>query len=325
MERTIDAAEHAEANSIAAGVAVEQPAAAERQPPPAAMGAQRGGAKEAGITPELQARSGSGAFPAAAPAFARAALLLIIISVAVFLPRPSPAKPPVEAVRVCSTSITQPLATAIVDHYSAAPSAFDLVNAHDSQLPCHVRFMARLVRDADGTHGIIGYDAIVAVVHPANPLRKITQDQLRGVFAGRIENWSELGGSPRAIVAKLPDDASDEAQLLATTLLSGVKIAPGVERLPSSSEVVRAVSSGRGSIGLVALSQADPAKVLPLGDSVPNPLTIANHSYPLSVFIVAIRVTSPGDAPDAKAAGLVRYARSPEVQSIVVDKGLVGL
>jgi hypothetical protein len=306
MERSIDAAEHAEANAIAAGLAIEQPAAAKRQRLPAK--AQRGAAKG----------------PDAVPAFVRAALLLIITA-AVLLSRPSPANSPAGAVRVCSTSITQPLAAAIVNHYTERPSAFDLVSAHDSQLPCQVRFMTRQAREAYGTHGIVGYDAIVAVVHPGNPLQRITQDQLRGVFAGTITNWSELGGSPRAIVAKLPDDASDEARLLATTLLSGIKIAPGVERLPSSSDVVRAISSERGSIALVALSQADPAKVLPLGDSIPNPLTIADHSYPLSIVIVAIMVTSPGDAPDAKAASLIKYARSPGVQSIIVDKGLVGL
>jgi hypothetical protein len=253
------------------------------------------------------------------------AALTLIMTAAVLLPVPSPADPPSEAVRVCSTSITQPLAAAIVNHYSAVPTAFDLVNAHDSRYPCHVRFMARLVSEIDGTHGVVGYDAIVAVVHPANRLSRITRDQVRGIFAGTIKNWSELGGSPGAIVAKLPDETSDEAQLLTTTLLSGLKIASGVERLPSSSDVVRYISSRRDSIGLVALSQADPAKVLPLGDSVPNPLTIADHSYPLSIAIVAITVTSPDDAPDAKAMRLIKYARSPEAQSIVVDKGLVGL
>ena len=301
--------------AAASGRAPAAPAAKAPAAAPAALATKK--------PPAPKPKSGGPSIPAAALAFAGVALLFI--AGAVFLLRPHASTPSQDAaVRVCATSITQRLAVDIVAAYAARSgaqsSSFDIVAANGSQLPCDVRFMARALQKADWT---VGHDAIVVVVNPLNPVNRITAEQVHGIFAGTIGNWSQLGGSGGAIVAMLPDDASDEGQLLATTLLSGVKIGSGVQRLASSGDVVRAVSSasGRGDIGLVAFSQAVPGKVLALGDlPIPSTLTIADHSYPLSLSVM---VTSDDAAPDRRSAGLIKYARSADVQSLVVHSGLV--
>lgn len=45
----------------------------------------------------------------------------------------------------------------------------------------------------------IGRDAILALLHPANPVCVLTQAELRAVFTGRIANWRALGGPDAAI------------------------------------------------------------------------------------------------------------------------------
>ena len=43
-----------------------------------------------------------------------------------------------------------------------------------------------------GLHEIvIGWDGIVPIVHPANPVKDITLAQFREVFAGRLTNWAD--------------------------------------------------------------------------------------------------------------------------------------
>jgi phosphate transport system substrate-binding protein len=261
--------------------------------------------------------------PAAALAFAGAALLFIMG--ALFLLRPSPTtKAAAGALHVCTTSVTQRLAADIATAYEAKTgadaSAFVLVSADGNELPCDVRFMARPLKKADWT---VAYDGVVPVVNPLNPVKAITRDQLRGIYDGSIKDWSQVGGTPGRIDLKLPDEASDESQLLSTTVLSGLKSGAGVQRLATSSDVVRDISSasGRNGLGLVAFSQASPAKILALGDSpIPSTLSIADHSYPLALTVMA---TSDDEAPDPKAEGLIKYARSADVQSLVVHSGLV--
>jgi len=40
----------------------------------------------------------------------------------------------------------------------------------------------------------VGWDALVVVKHPDNPVNNITLDNLRKVYTGEITNWKELGG-----------------------------------------------------------------------------------------------------------------------------------
>lgn len=55
---------------------------------------------------------------------------------------------------------------------------------------------------------IIGYDAIGVVVHKENPIKELSMEQIKNIFAGKITNWSEVGGKNapiEVVVEKLAD------------------------------------------------------------------------------------------------------------------------
>lgn len=41
---------------------------------------------------------------------------------------------------------------------------------------------------------VVGLDALLAVVHPDNPVAALTKEQLQKIYTGEITNWSEVGG-----------------------------------------------------------------------------------------------------------------------------------
>jgi phosphate transport system substrate-binding protein len=45
----------------------------------------------------------------------------------------------------------------------------------------------------------VAWDALALLVHPRNPVKNLSLEQLRDVFAGRISDWSALGGKPGKI------------------------------------------------------------------------------------------------------------------------------
>ena len=164
----------------------------------------------------------------------------------------------------------------------------------------------------------------VAVVHPQNRLTRLSTRQLRGIFAGTITDWSQLGEQPGAIGAFLPDDVSDEVHVLRSSTFRGLTIGAAVRREVSSAAIVRRVASasGRRLIGLVTFSGAAPAKVVALGSAAPpSTLSIADRRYPLS-FDVTVGSDLP--APSDEAAKLISYARSDEAQTVVARAGFVG-
>lgn len=76
---------------------------------------------------------------------------------------------------------------------------------------------ARALRDAGAGNmvsprqeRIVAVDSVVVVTHPSNDVEQLTMDQLRGVFSGQINNWSQLGGADRPInvIAREKDTAS---------------------------------------------------------------------------------------------------------------------
>ena len=46
----------------------------------------------------------------------------------------------------------------------------------------------------------IAYDALAVVVHPSNPVKQLTRQQLEDIFRGKITNWQQVGGDDRKIV-----------------------------------------------------------------------------------------------------------------------------
>ncbi len=47
---------------------------------------------------------------------------------------------------------------------------------------------------------VVALDGLAVVVHPANPLSQLTQDQLAAIFSGSVSNWKDVGGSDLPIV-----------------------------------------------------------------------------------------------------------------------------
>ncbi|HYZ17668.1 MAG TPA: substrate-binding domain-containing protein, partial [Candidatus Acidoferrum sp.] len=191
------------------------------------------------------------------------------------------------AMHVCPSSMTHKFASDLVSAYVAnAAPAHTQVQVSDAT-PCHVRFSASATERGSA---VVARDAIVAIVNPQNVVTRLSEAQIRGIMAGTITDWSEVGGTAGNIVPILPDAGTDEARILGATLLRGAEIAPTVRKLASTAEIVRAVTSasadGRSSIALVAFSAAPPAKVLGLGSApYPNPLTIEERRYPLAVTV----------------------------------------
>ena len=54
----------------------------------------------------------------------------------------------------------------------------------------------------------VAYDAIIPVVNTANPVKGLTKDQLRDIYAGKIKSWKEVGGNDAPVVVIGRDSSS---------------------------------------------------------------------------------------------------------------------
>ncbi|NQV33293.1 MAG: phosphate ABC transporter substrate-binding protein [Phycisphaeraceae bacterium] len=110
---------------------------------------------------------------------------------------------------------------------------------------------------------LLGYDIIVPIVHPANPLTDISFENLKKVYDGSVTNWSILGGRDTAI------DVVDRTHVSGTYNVWHHTVGPEETNdsqytvQPSNSAVLAYVSEHVNAIGYVSAAYLNP-EVKPL-------------------------------------------------------------
>lgn len=238
---------------------------------------------------------------------------------------------------VCGSSVTNRLAHDIVGAFVAQHQAYvNRIEVRDTD--CAVRFSTALdsgqpapglrtetpgsSRVAAAFGSVLGHDGVVAIVNPANPVSRLTVEELRQVYVGHVRNWTSLHGRNEPVAIYLPADATDEARIVSSAILHGGPLGSSVIRVPTSADVVRAVvaANGRNRIGMVAFSTAVPAKVVALHPfPAPSILSIAQKQYPLTIG-VTINALKMGDQ---SIAGLLAYAATDGAKAVAAQDGFV--
>jgi len=130
---------------------------------------------------------------------------------------------------------------------------------------------------------VVAMDGIAIIVHPSNPVREVTIDQLRAIYLGQITNWSELGGPSKQIVAISRDTNSGTYETFEQLVMDQQKMAEDVEYVGSNGGVRQKVQSTPVAIGYVGLGFADrTVKALNVNGVEPSRQTVASGLYPIA-------------------------------------------
>jgi phosphate transport system substrate-binding protein len=88
---------------------------------------------------------------------------------------------------------------------------------------------------------VFATDAMLFVVHPSNPVKSISLDQLRDVYSGKITNWSELGGANMPIHAMAIGPNFGMTALVQEKIMRGAKWGPNVRIAASEHDLLYSV------------------------------------------------------------------------------------
>ncbi|MEL0584340.1 MAG: substrate-binding domain-containing protein [Candidatus Thiodiazotropha sp. (ex. Lucinoma kazani)] len=66
---------------------------------------------------------------------------------------------------------------------------------------------------------VVALDGIAVIVHPDNPLTKLSKSQIRDIFAGSISDWEKVGGLPGSIHLYARDNQSGTYQVFNSLVL----------------------------------------------------------------------------------------------------------
>ena len=156
----------------------------------------------------------------------------------------------------------------------------------------------------------IGRDALVFIVNENNPVKSLTRQQLKDIYAGKITNWKEVGGEDLAIVPFQRGEDSGSQTLFRKLLIQGGELMdPPTELAPAAmGELVDSIATYNNSANAIGFSvyyyidqmYSQPGlRLLAVDGVTPSNDTIASESYPLcNEFYAVLHADAAADSPE---------------------------
>lgn len=172
----------------------------------------------------------------------------------------------------------------------------------------------------------VAFDALAVIVHPSNPVSRLTREQLEGIFRGKITNWKQVGGEDRQIVVYSRETSSGTYEFFKESVLKHRNYMPAVLSMPATGAIIQSVSQTPGAIGYVGLAYLNPeVKALAVsydgGGSYVDPTfdNARSKSYPIVRPLYFYYTKSN----EAAVRPLVDYLTSDEGQAMVASVGFI--
>ncbi len=172
-----------------------------------------------------------------------------------------------------------------------------------------------------GISYLVAKDAISFYVHPANPVKNFSLDQIRDIFNGRIDNWAALGGDSAKITVVLRPPTSGTYWYLKNHILKPYDYGGDVIFLPTTQEVVNYIENHTHAIGFGGIGYGQQIYHARVNGVSPTEDTIRNDQYPVARYLYLYTV----DTPNRPLSRFIDWVVSPAGQRIVRETGYTPL
>ena len=155
----------------------------------------------------------------------------------------------------------------------------------------------------------IAKEALVFVVNENNPVNSLTREQVRDIYAGKITNWSQVGGADAPIAAFQRNPTAGSQVMMEKLVMEGTPMmkAPSAmipEEMGALIESVRSYDNSANAIGYTVfyyaadMRMAQGLKILQIDGITPSAQSLRDETYPfLNGYYACISAKAPKDSP----------------------------
>jgi phosphate transport system substrate-binding protein len=171
----------------------------------------------------------------------------------------------------------------------------------------------------------IGKVPVVFAVNKTVSASDLTQRQVCDIYAGKVDNWSQLGAEDLRIVpVTRPDTEVDtEVVRLHVDCLTNLKMPESVKVAPKAGNMARELASIPGAIGMTTMTIAGQSggsiKPLSLQGVAPTAANVQNRRYALTRDSFVITRGAPSPAVER----FIAFIRSDAGEKIVAANGAI--
>jgi phosphate transport system substrate-binding protein len=109
--------------------------------------------------------------------------------------------------------------------------------------------------DLIGKH--VGNAYVQFIVHPSNPLKKLSKTQLADLFSGKIKNWSEIGGANQPVLL-IGEPTSSPHKMIATAL--AISYSPDMRVVQNTNQTAVIVVQAPGALSYISTAHDLPER-----------------------------------------------------------------
>lgn len=167
----------------------------------------------------------------------------------------------------------------------------------------------------------VALDGLTVAVHPENPVKRLTIQQLADLFTRKIKNWRELGGTNKTVVLLSREvNSGTHVYFKEHVLGSSQEFAPEALLLPSSQAIADEVTANPTAIGYYGMGYENPknavvavAKTSSDPYITPSEETVRSWAYPI---VRPLFMYSRG-TPQGVVKAFLDFVMSPQGQAVV--------
>jgi phosphate transport system substrate-binding protein len=143
---------------------------------------------------------------------------------------------------------------------------------------------------------VIAKSEVVFIVHPSNPVKSLTWEQIKEIHTGKITNWKEVGGKDLPITVYTDAKASATRGLIKQVVMANSEYAASAKAVDFVKEVNDKVAADAGGFGGLGLGFVDAGQVTIVATKkIERPLgfiTVGAPSAPMRKVMDAFKAAS---------------------------------
>lgn len=163
-------------------------------------------------------------------------------------------------------------------------------------------------------------DGVALAVHPDNPVKSLTTEQIRKIYSGEITDWKDLGGIQGTINLYGREDGSGTRETFTDKLLGKTELSAAVNVVSSNGSMKTAIAQDKRAIGYVGIGHLDSLiSGVAVDGHIPSQENAASGEYPV---VRNLFMNTKGE-PVGLTAAFIDYIYSEAGAKIIEKSGYI--
>ncbi|MBU5637652.1 substrate-binding domain-containing protein [Geomonas sp. Red69] len=117
-------------------------------------------------------------------------------------------------------------------------------------------------------------------VHPSNKVAKLSKEQLKGIFTGKIGNWKEVGGDDKDIIVVWGKGTPGQNAQFQKEILDGAGVTKDILDTTNYAKIKEGVSATPEAIGIDPFGMADASVKVVEAPALISPILVVTQGKP---------------------------------------------